>query len=55
MVPPLQFWYVWLDKVLVGNCLKTLGKKVLADQLVNTPSYGTMYFVGEKDFSVYWH
>ncbi|XP_028443557.1 mpv17-like protein 2 [Perca flavescens] len=44
--PPMYCWYTWLDKVFVGKALKTVGKKVLADQLVGTPFLGIWYFSG---------
>ncbi|KAA8589430.1 hypothetical protein FQN60_012795 [Etheostoma spectabile] len=39
MAPMLQYWYIWLDKVFVGKALKTIGKKVLVDQLVASPEW----------------
>ncbi|XP_032381774.1 mpv17-like protein 2 isoform X1 [Etheostoma spectabile] len=46
MAPMLQYWYIWLDKVFVGKALKTIGKKVLVDQLVASPVLGMWYFLG---------
>ncbi|XP_078114816.1 mpv17-like protein 2 [Sander vitreus] len=46
MGPVMHCWYIWLDKVLVGKALKTVGKKVLADQLISTPFLGMWYFSG---------
>jgi len=47
--PLLQYWYIWLDGVFVGKALKTVGKKVLVDQVVASPFLGMWYFVGEKE------
>ncbi|XP_056271106.1 mpv17-like protein 2 isoform X2 [Pseudoliparis swirei] len=44
--PLLQYWYIWLDGVFVGKALKTVGKKVLVDQVVASPFLGMWYFVG---------
>ncbi|XP_029005017.1 mpv17-like protein 2 [Betta splendens] len=46
MGPLLHYWYYWLDKVYVGKALKTVGKKVLADQLIGSPIIGMWYFLG---------
>uniref|UniRef100_A0A8C2WAD0 Mpv17-like protein 2 n=1 Tax=Cyclopterus lumpus TaxID=8103 RepID=A0A8C2WAD0_CYCLU len=44
--PLLTYWYIWLDGVFVGKALKTVGKKVLVDQVVASPFMGLWYFVG---------
>lgn len=49
MGPVLHFWYTWLDKVYVGKALKTVGKKVLLDQLIVSPAFGMWYFLGKDD------
>ncbi|CAM9343397.1 unnamed protein product [Lampetra planeri] len=46
MGPVLHVWYTWLDKVYVGKALKTVGKKVLLDQLIVSPAFGMWYFLG---------
>ncbi|XP_049443434.1 mpv17-like protein 2 [Epinephelus fuscoguttatus] len=46
MGPLLQYWYIWLDGVFVGKALKTVGKKLLVDQVVASPFFGMWYFLG---------
>ncbi|XP_070765470.1 mpv17-like protein 2 [Enoplosus armatus] len=46
MGPMLHYWYRWLDKVYVGRALNTVGKKVLVDQLIASPTIGMWYFLG---------
>lgn len=44
--PMMHYWYGWLDRVYAGHALKTVGKKVLVDQLVASPTMALWYFVG---------
>ena len=44
--PPNHLWYVWLDKVLPGRTMVTVGKKILADQLVASPLGSGSFFLG---------
>lgn len=44
--PVLHYWYSWLDRIYVGRALKTVGKKVIVDQIVASPTMGMWYFIG---------
>lgn len=53
MGPLLHYWYFWLDKLYVGKALNTVGKKVLADQLIGSPIIGMWYFLGQRSLLVF--
>ncbi|XP_038572903.1 mpv17-like protein 2 [Micropterus salmoides] len=46
MGPLHHYWYHWLDKVFVGTALNTVGKKLILDQLIPSPTLGVWYFLG---------
>ena len=45
--------YIWLDRVLPGTARATVGKKVIADQLIASPLFSASFFMGYCDFSSY--
>ncbi|XP_029003980.3 mpv17-like protein 2 [Betta splendens] len=45
MGPLMHYWYLWLDRVCVGKTLSTVGKKIVADQLIGSPLIGVWYFL----------
>lgn len=44
--PPHHFWYIWLDKKLPGKAAFTVGKKILADQLLAAPFFAFTFIYG---------
>ena len=47
MGPLNHYWYVALDRMLVGRSVKIVGKKVLADQLVMAPICSSVFYIGK--------
>ena len=45
--PVNHYWYVTLDRVLPGIAVKTVGKKVLADQIVMAPICSSIFYIGK--------
>lgn len=47
MGPINHSWYVFLDRVILGQGIKMVGKKVLADQLVMAPICCSLFYIGK--------
>ena len=47
MGPINHSWYMFLDRVILGQGLKMVGKKVLADQLVMAPICCSLFYIGK--------
>jgi len=43
---PNHIWYTWLDRFLPGKSLMTVGKKIVADQVICSPISSASFFVG---------
>jgi len=43
---PHHWWYTWLDRVLPGNSLSTVFKKIVADQVIASPYFHSAFFIG---------
>lgn len=43
---PNHMWYTWLDRYLPGKSLTTVGKKIVADQVICSPISSASFFVG---------
>ena len=44
--PPHHYWYLYLDKFLPGRSLRTVNKKILADQLIAAPFFAITFIYG---------
>jgi len=44
--PPHYLFYMYLDKYLPGRAFRTIGKKILVDQLVACPMFSVQFFMG---------
>ena len=47
MGPLNHFWYLQLDRFIVGNTLTTVAKKIVCDQLMFAPTCITVFYLGE--------
>ena len=45
--PVVHYWYVALDKVIVGNIHSMVLKKVLADEIIMSPIFGITFLGGK--------
>lgn len=46
--PVNHYWYVALDRMLPGRTALTVGKKVMADQLVMAPVCSSVFYIGKN-------
>ena len=47
MSPTIHFWYIALDKLIVGNIHHVVARKVLVDEIIMSPIF-TVIFLGGK-------
>jgi len=47
MGPLNHFWYLQLDRFIVGNSLTTVAKKIVCDQLMFAPTCITVFYLGK--------
>jgi protein Mpv17 len=45
--PVVHYWYIALDKVIVGNIHSMVVKKVLADEIIMSPIFGIAFLAGK--------
>ena len=46
--PVSHAWYLTLDKFLVGTGAKTIAKKILLDQIIASPTFACLFFMGKS-------
>lgn len=44
--PPHHYWYLYLDRILPGKTVATVGKKILADQVFAAPFFAITFIIG---------
>ncbi len=47
MGPLNHYWYVALDRMILGRSLRVVGKKVVADQIVMAPICSSVFYIGK--------
>ena len=45
--PVVHYWYVALDKIVVGNIHSMVVKKVVADEVIMSPIFGVAFLGGK--------
>ncbi len=52
MGPLNHYWYVALDRMILGRSLRVVGKKVLADQAVMAPICSSVFYIGKTNYVI---
>ncbi len=45
--PLPHYWYIALDRLILGHSLRVVGKKVIVDQIVMAPIYSSVFYIGK--------
>ena len=53
MGPLNHFWYLQLDRVVVGEGMTVVMKKIVCDQLMFAPTCITVFYLGKPTINVY--
>ena len=51
--PIVHYWYVVLDKMIVGNIHSMVLKKVVADEVIMSPVFGVAFLGGRYYFTIH--